>query len=928
MKSVRVALCIAAALATGAFAQDDAPVVDWDIPYVGPKVVSGAVGSTVDFEFQGNIPHNVFSVPTQEAFDACDFSDAEEVCPESNTESTCSVEVKAEKQYLVCTVGSHCASSEQKVIVEALTEANGTTSSPAAAPSATNATTPAPVTGSTSTPTVMNGTQAPVVGNGTAAPSAGTVTLAPSLPGSSEPSASPTQAFVGVIGAAVGKSPCLNANVFATMEEALEASEFCNCTGVHSMGDNGYMIGKTHGQCTVDTVDVMPEGEVRMEVIDENTAGLSGTVSGLQANCMDGVLTINQGFSCNQVLGFDSPGETIYETTYSTSAEGVAMIDMEVTVQDLGFTGPKNIRYLVGLTLSMFGCGVEFPPTVAPTAMPTISPTMNQTTAAPSMTPTTNGTQTPTMSPTPNATTLPPSASDNSTAPTMSPSVNATESSVPTMSPSMNETMPSQPPTPSDSDNNSTEDNSTDSRILQGDDTEMGVSNSSNQSTIAPTPMGSVTPTVSNMSNNGSDVPMFYPRIVCARFLPDDAEISGESFGDVTPPGFPDDVIDTPFAMLIEEGDSSINGTARVDFKTRADSVFEYTLVFTPPVTQAPTVPPTNATTTSAPSMTPVANTSAPTQAQTSAPTNGTNTTEDADTRRVLAEGSVTGFMSVREGSCDDLGPFFQTGSSEANGTTFWQEAFPFELNAENPTASDSQSLFQFAQAVLNQSDYEGLPVVASDKTGEKILACGTLETPPLPRGIIYIYPQVVEEPDSRSLAEGNDSVKTFDVIGQFQGLPEGSTVTIGETEVAVQSDGENQFFAPETTEGTLQEIMQESFVIRDAEGNVLSEGQLEGGVQTSAPTTSTNAPTTTGQTPSPTPTAEAPDNALALGLGLGLGLGIPLVLAIALFTMRSGGEGGAKEPEGKGGYETQEQTGGQTAGTTGQSFDGGVQKA
>ena len=805
-----------------------------------------------------------------------------------------------------------------------------------------NASTPTPTTPGSITAAPVGGTPAPSTteGNVTGAPSPGAVTMAP-VAMTSAPTGSPSiNPVAGLIGATVGDSPCLNQRTFATEEEALEASDFCNCTGIHSVGDMGYMIGRTHGQCTPETVGIAPKGEVRMEVVDETTAALSGTVSGLQQDCTDGVLTINSGFSCNEVLGFDSPGETLFTTFYSTNSAGETTIDMKVTAADLGFTGPKNIRYLVGLTLSMFGCGVEFPPTAMPTSAPSLSPTVNDTTARPTISPTVNVTQAPTVPPTANVTTtMPPSSTDvNTTAPSAAPTVAVTNGTVTTAAPSMPPTTNSSESTPAptvESSGNVSDVNAT-RRILQDnnatsaptvpEETESNTTDTNGTTTMAPTPMGSVEPT---MEGNKTDGPKFFPRIACARFFPDAPEISGQTFGDVVPPGFPNDVISTPFAMLEEMDDSSINGTANVNFKSLADSIFNYTLVFSAPVTAAPTSPPTNATTTSAPSMTPMANTSAPTTALTSAPTNtSTNATDEgeADNRRVLAEGGVKGFMSVREGTCDDLGAFFETNVEEGANGTFWMEAFPFELSAEKPMVSVAQSLSQFAQAVLNQSDYEGLPVVASDESGDGIFACGILETPPLVRGMIYAYPAQTET--SRRLAKDN-TTETFDVIGQFSGLPDGATVTIGDEQVTLEGEGDAQFFAPQTVVSTLAELKAQPFVIKDAEGNTISEGDLGGSEITVPPTIP---PTPSVGTPAPTPTTGAPtdDNSLALGLGLGLGLGIPLLLALIAFTMRSGGGGGdAKEPE-KGAYQGQQQTGGETAGTTTQqsSFTQGVQQA
>lgn len=919
-------LSIAAACVALASAQVE---VSWRIPYEDDEEVRAAVGSTVVFNFEGGIPHNVVAVPNQEAFDACTKSPGVTICAQTSEASSCTVNVTEGTQYLICTVGDHCAEEGQKIIVvgESVAATEGP-SSPA------NTSVPTPGGAATPVPTPGNGTSSPT--NGTATPTSAGTTVVPTAEMTSAPT---SLGDLGTVGALVGSSPCLSGATFTTEKEAMAAAEFCNCTGIHGSALNGFKIGLTDEQCKTEFIDVNPAGEIRLMFLGDIAAGLAGIVTGLQPDCMDGVLTINQGFSCFQVLGFDSPGETIYQTGYTTDAEGQAFVNEVLTMEDLGFTPPKNIRYLVGLTVSMFGCGVEFPETEAPTASPSAAPTMNAT-AAPSSSPTFNVTGAPSASPTPNATmppsaTLPPSTDINTTAPTGAPVVGGNTSApsgtitvAPVPMPD-NTTGPTTSPTPNSTDSET----DTTLRVLQTNGTAapsaMG-NMSDNTTTMAPTPMGTMMPTMSNDTG-----PFFFPRIACARFLPD--EESQQTFGDVVPENVNGAVVTTPFAMLQERDDSSINGSAFVDFQTLSNSLFTYTLKFTPPITVPPSAAPTNATATPAPSPgIPIGNTSAPTPGLTVMPTNSSDNSTDNDERRVLQE-VVTGFVSVREGTCENVGDFFEAGDGVGGNSTFWEE-FSFELSASNTEASDTQSLFQFSQAVLNQSDYEGLPVVANDPTGETIFACGILQTPALPRGIIYVYPQLVGG-GLRRLAEGNASndTGTFNIIGQFLGLPEGSTVTVAGEEVQLETgDDGQQFFAPQTTEATLAELQMESYMITDSEGNVISQGTLSAEVVTPAPTPVTESPTPEGGTVAPTtaaPTtaAQAQDNALALGLGLGLGLGIPLVLAIGLFTWKSmeGDGGGAKEPAGKDAYQGQEQTAAETAGTAGQSsFGEGVQRA
>ena len=69
---------VALALALTAQAVD----VDWKIPVAQPSVtVDKATDATITFKWNGF--HSVFEVPSKAAMDSCDFTDAQEIAPQS-----------------------------------------------------------------------------------------------------------------------------------------------------------------------------------------------------------------------------------------------------------------------------------------------------------------------------------------------------------------------------------------------------------------------------------------------------------------------------------------------------------------------------------------------------------------------------------------------------------------------------------------------------------------------------------------------------------------------------------------------------------------------------------------------------------------------------------------------------------------------------
>ena len=140
-------LFVAAAVSGHASAQVDVQV-DWRIPYVGDPSITVEVGSVLDFVFQGSIPHDVQTVPTQEEFDACDFTRATVICDQTSEESICKVKVTEGTQYFVCTVGSHCTAQGQKVMVFGTVATNSSSTGT----DSTNSPSPDTVNEPTSTP--------------------------------------------------------------------------------------------------------------------------------------------------------------------------------------------------------------------------------------------------------------------------------------------------------------------------------------------------------------------------------------------------------------------------------------------------------------------------------------------------------------------------------------------------------------------------------------------------------------------------------------------------------------------------------------------------------------------------------------------------------------------------------------------------------
>ena len=70
---------VALALALTAQAVD----IDWKIPVAQPSVtVDKATDATITFKWNGF--HSVFEVPSKAAMDSCDFTDAQEIAPQSN----------------------------------------------------------------------------------------------------------------------------------------------------------------------------------------------------------------------------------------------------------------------------------------------------------------------------------------------------------------------------------------------------------------------------------------------------------------------------------------------------------------------------------------------------------------------------------------------------------------------------------------------------------------------------------------------------------------------------------------------------------------------------------------------------------------------------------------------------------------------------
>ena len=70
---------VALALALTAQAVD----IDWKIPVAQPSVtVDKATDATITFKWNGF--HSVFEVPCKAAMDSCDFTDAQEIAPQSN----------------------------------------------------------------------------------------------------------------------------------------------------------------------------------------------------------------------------------------------------------------------------------------------------------------------------------------------------------------------------------------------------------------------------------------------------------------------------------------------------------------------------------------------------------------------------------------------------------------------------------------------------------------------------------------------------------------------------------------------------------------------------------------------------------------------------------------------------------------------------
>ena len=103
---------VALALALTAQAVD----INWKIPVAQPSVtVDKATDATITFKWNGF--HSVFEVPSKAAMDSCDFTDAQEIAPQSNGGSvTVDAPAAGETKYYACDVGSHCLLGQRVAI--------------------------------------------------------------------------------------------------------------------------------------------------------------------------------------------------------------------------------------------------------------------------------------------------------------------------------------------------------------------------------------------------------------------------------------------------------------------------------------------------------------------------------------------------------------------------------------------------------------------------------------------------------------------------------------------------------------------------------------------------------------------------------------------------------------------------------------------
>jgi len=108
-----------ALLAAISYAQTE---IAWTIP-VADQTITASVGDTLTFKWNGG--HNVFRVPDADAYAACDFSSATEVCATSNGDGGgCTATLDTLPAYFACEVTGHCGGG-QKLTVNAAEDAGG-----------------------------------------------------------------------------------------------------------------------------------------------------------------------------------------------------------------------------------------------------------------------------------------------------------------------------------------------------------------------------------------------------------------------------------------------------------------------------------------------------------------------------------------------------------------------------------------------------------------------------------------------------------------------------------------------------------------------------------------------------------------------------------------------------------------------------------
>ena len=104
-------------ITVGSDVNSNPPVVGWTEGVCYTPLTAGVhPGDSLLFEFDG---HNVYQMPSKEAFDDCDFTDATLLAQvgESPYEYTISKTAMGENLYFACQVGDHCAGGTQKLQV-------------------------------------------------------------------------------------------------------------------------------------------------------------------------------------------------------------------------------------------------------------------------------------------------------------------------------------------------------------------------------------------------------------------------------------------------------------------------------------------------------------------------------------------------------------------------------------------------------------------------------------------------------------------------------------------------------------------------------------------------------------------------------------------------------------------------------------------